>query len=119
MFNQLTLHNYLNGKEKLGTPKLRAAVFSLTSEQSDNKIGLLECSTEELANLPDSQGIQEMVNVHTLLDYHPLIGPNTRGILLSSFAHRVEGKVAPNMLLNLKKYLFWSRTDLISFKKLN
>ena len=53
LFNQLTLRNILNGREDLGTPKLRAAVASLTSEQRDNTICFLECSTEELAGLPD------------------------------------------------------------------
>ena len=32
LFNQLTLQNFLNGREGLGTPKLRAAVAALTSE---------------------------------------------------------------------------------------
>ena len=60
LFNQLTLRNILNGQEDLGTPKLRAAVASLTSEQRDEAICFLKCSTEELAGLPDSQGIQAM-----------------------------------------------------------
>ena len=53
LFNQLTLRNILNRREDLGTPKLRAAVASLTSEKRDNTICFLECSTEELAGLPD------------------------------------------------------------------
>ena len=48
LFNQLTLCNILNWREDLGTPKLRAAVASLTSEQRDNTICFLKCSTEEL-----------------------------------------------------------------------
>ena len=72
LFNQLTLHNILNGWEDLGTPKLRAAVASLKSEQRDNAICFLDCSTEEIAGLPDGQGIQAMVNVRTLLDYLPI-----------------------------------------------
>ena len=38
LFNQLTLRNILNRQEDLGTPKLRAAVAALTSEQRDNTI---------------------------------------------------------------------------------
>ena len=53
LFNQLTLRNILNGQEDLGTPKLRAAVAALTSEQRDNAICFLKCSSEELAGLPD------------------------------------------------------------------
>ena len=48
---------------------------SLTSEQRDNAICFLDCSTEELVGLPDGQGIQAMVNVRTLLDYLPIIEP--------------------------------------------
>ena len=68
LFNQLTLRIILNRREGLGTPKLRAAVAYLTSEQRDNVIFFLEWSTKELAGLPDGQGIQAMVNVCTLLD---------------------------------------------------
>ena len=53
LINQLTLRNILNGKRELGTPKLRDAVASLTSEQRDNTICLLKSSTKELAGLPD------------------------------------------------------------------
>ena len=53
LYNQLTLCNILNGQEDLGTPKLRAVVAALTREQRDNTICFLECSTEELAGLPD------------------------------------------------------------------
>ena len=59
--NQLTLRNILNKQENLGSPKLRAAVASLTTEKKDNAICFLKCSTEELAGLLDSQGIQAMV----------------------------------------------------------
>ena len=52
-FNQLTLRNILNGQEDLGTSKLRATVAALTSEQRDDAICFLECSTEELTGLPD------------------------------------------------------------------
>ena len=103
IFNQLTLPNILNGQEDLGTPKLRAAVASLTSEQRDNAIIFLKCSTEELAGLPGGQGIQAIVNVRTLLDHLPINKPNTGGSLFSRTAHRSEGKVASNMLPKFKK----------------
>ena len=45
LFNQLTLANILNGREDLSTPKLRAAVAALTSEQWDSTIRFLNCST--------------------------------------------------------------------------
>ena len=54
---KLTLCNILNGREDLGSPKLRAAVAALTSEQSEDTSCFLKCSTEELAGLPDSLGI--------------------------------------------------------------
>ena len=44
---------YIEQWEDLCTYKLRAAVASLTSEQRDNAICFLKCSTEELAGLPD------------------------------------------------------------------
>ena len=66
---QLPLCNILNRQEDLGTPKLRAAVSSLTSEQRDNAICFLKCSTEELSGLPDGQGIQELNNIHTIQGY--------------------------------------------------
>ena len=53
LFNQPTLRNILNGWEDLGTPKVRAAVASLTSGQRDNTNCFLECSFKELAGLPD------------------------------------------------------------------
>ena len=57
IFSQLTLRNILKSWKDLVTPKLRAAVASLTSEQRDDVICFLKCSTEELAGLPDGQGI--------------------------------------------------------------
>ena len=94
---------YLERQEDLGTPKLRAVVASLTSEQRENAFCFLECSTEELAGLPDGQGIQAMVNVRTLLDYLPIIELNAGGSLFSRTAHRSEGKVASNMLPKFEK----------------
>ena len=81
-FNQLTLHNILNGQDDLGTPKLRAAMASLTREQRDNAIFFLECSTEELAGLPDGQGIQAMVNIFSLVDHLLIIEPNAGAVCL-------------------------------------
>ena len=112
LFNQLTLFNISNRKEDLGSPKLRAAEASLTSEKRDNAICLLECSTEELAGLPDSLGIQSMFNVCTLLDILLIIEPNAGAILFSRTAHRSEVKVASNILPKTKKKLIWSMTDL-------
>ena len=36
LFNQLTLHNILNGWNDLGTPESRAAIASMSEEQKDN-----------------------------------------------------------------------------------
>ena len=33
LFNQLTLHNILNGRNNLGTPELRAAVAAMTDSK--------------------------------------------------------------------------------------
>ena len=71
LFYQYTLRNILDGRNDLGTPKLRAAVASMNEEQKDNALIFLECNTEELAGLPDGRGIQAVANVRTLLDYLP------------------------------------------------
>ena len=71
LFNQLTLRNILNGRNDLGTPELRAAVASMSEEQKDDALVFLECSTEELAGLPNGWGMQAVANVCTLLDYLP------------------------------------------------
>ena len=82
---------------------MRASVASLTSEQSYNVICFFKYSTEELAGLPDGQGMQAMVNVRTLLDYLPIIGQNTERSLLIRTIHGSRGKVASNMLPKFKK----------------
>ena len=76
LFNQLTLCNILNGRNNLGTPKLRAAVASMSEEQKDEALVFLECNTEELAGYPNGQSMQAVANVRTLLDYLPTIEPN-------------------------------------------
>ena len=73
LFNQLTLLNILNGRNNLGTPRLRAAVASMSEEQKDDTLVFLECNNEELASLPDGQGMQAVANVRTLLDYLPIL----------------------------------------------
>ena len=73
LFNQFTLCNILNGRNNLGTPELRAAVASMSEEQKGDALVFLECNTEELAGLPNGQGMQAVVNVRTLLDYLPTI----------------------------------------------
>ena len=73
LFNQLTLCNIMNSRNSLGTPELRASVASMTEEQKDGALIFLECNTEELAGLPDSQGMQAVANVCTLLDNFPTI----------------------------------------------
>ena len=113
LFNQLTLRNILNRQKDLGTPKMRAAVASLTSEQRDNAICFLKCSTEGLAGLPDGQGIQAKVNVRTLLDYLPIIEPNMGGNP-DRVAHKSLYGVASSLLLSLKNFLVKSRMALSS-----
>ena len=41
LFNQLTLHNILNGRNDLSTPELRAAVAAITDEQRVNALMFL------------------------------------------------------------------------------
>ena len=53
LFNQLALCNILNSRNNLGTPKLRAAVASMTEKQKNDALVFLKCNTEELAGLPD------------------------------------------------------------------
>ena len=50
---------------------MRAASTTMTKEQKDDALVFLECNTEELASLPDDQGMQAVANVRTLLDYLP------------------------------------------------
>ena len=86
LFNQLTLRNILNGRNNLGTPELRAAVASMNEEQKDDALVFLECNTEELAGLPDGQGIQAVANVRTLLDYLP----TNRYTLLNTYLFTIQ-----------------------------
>ena len=53
LFNQLTLRNILIGRKNLGTSELRAAFASMSEEQKDDAVILLECNNEELAGLPN------------------------------------------------------------------
>ena len=76
LFNQLTLCNILIGQNDLGMPELRAAVASMSEEQKDDVLVFLECSTEELAGLPNGRGIQAVANCKSLLDYLPTLEPN-------------------------------------------
>ena len=73
LFNHLTLGNIPNGHEDLENADLRATVAVLTNEQWDDAVCCLMHETEELAGLPDGQGIQSVANVCTLLDYLPLL----------------------------------------------
>ena len=82
LYNQLTLHSVLNGQEDLCTLKLRAAVASLKSEQKDNTNCFLEFSAEEIAGLPNGQGIQVMVNVCIFLKYSSIIEPKAKTVCL-------------------------------------
>ena len=51
----------------------------MSEEQKDNALVFLECNMEELAGLPDGQGMQAVTNVRTLLDYLPTFEPNAGG----------------------------------------
>ena len=59
-----------------------------------------------------------MVNICTLLDYLPIIEPNTGGSLFSKTAHGSEGKVASNMLPRFENFLAWSKTGLNPLRNL-
>ena len=104
LFNQLTLCNILNGRNNLGTPELRAAVASMSEEQKDNALIFLECNTEELAGLPDGQGMQAVANVFTLLEYLPTIEPNTGGNPFR-VAHKSADGVASSLLPKFEIFL--------------
>ena len=41
----------------------------MTEEQKDDALVFLECNTQELAGLPNGQGMQASANVRTFLDY--------------------------------------------------
>ena len=70
MRNDGFLHIF-NGQNDLGTPKLRAAVASMSEEQKYNVLVFLEFNSEELAGLPNGHGIQAVANCHSLLEYLP------------------------------------------------
>ena len=57
LFNQLTLHVILNGRNNLDTPELRASVALMLDEQRDSTLVFLGCNIEDLAGLPDGRGI--------------------------------------------------------------
>ena len=95
LFNQLTLCDILSRREELGTLKLRAAVAALTSEQRDNTTCFLKCSTEELAGLPDGQGIQAMIIVHTFLDYLSIIEPDTGAVCSVELLKNLKVRLHP------------------------
>ena len=79
LFNQLTLHSILKGRNNLGTHELRAAMAATMNKHRDDALVFLKCNTEELAELPDGLGIQAVANVRNLLDYLPKIEPNAGG----------------------------------------
>ena len=108
LFNQLTLWNILNGRNKLGTPELRSAVASMSEEQKDNALVFLECNTEELAGLSDGQGMQAVANVCTLLDYLPTIEPNAGGNPVR-VAHKSADGVASSLLPKPEIFLINSK----------
>ena len=105
LFNQLTLQNILNRHEDLGTAELRAAVAALTNEQRDDTVCFLMHETEELAGLPNGQGIQAIANVYILLDYLPANEPNTGGGPYNRVTHKSLGGVVSYMLPKFEVFL--------------
>ena len=78
----------------MGTPKLKASVASMSEEQKGDALVFLECNTEELAVLLDSQGLQAVANVRTLLDYLPIhvfLLVYVADMVVSSFHHPEPG----------------------------
>ena len=51
----------------------------MTEEQKDDALVLLECNAEELAGLPNGQGMQDVANVCNLLDYLHTFEPKVEG----------------------------------------
>ena len=103
LFNQLMLHNILERRNNLGTPELRAAIVSMTEEQKDDTLVFLKCNTEELAGLPNGQGMQAVANVCTLLDCLPTIEPDTGSIQLGA-AHKSADREASSLLLKFDNF---------------
>ena len=104
LFNQLMLCNILNGWNDSRTPKLRTNVAPLKEEQKDDALVLLECNTEELAGLPDGQGMQAVANFCIFLDY--LLTPSDAIAQASQTSHREEGYIQEYIVefKELKKY---------------
>ena len=87
----------------MGTLELRAAVASMSEEQKSEALVFLECNTEELAGLPDGQGMKAVANVRTMLDYLPTIEPNVGGNPIR-VAHKSEDGVVSSLLPILKNF---------------
>ena len=47
LFNQLELRNILSGRNNLATPKLRAAVASMSEKQKDDALVFFKFNTED------------------------------------------------------------------------
>ena len=104
LVNQLTLRNILNGRNDLGTPKLEAAVASMSEEQKDNVLVFLECDTKELAGLPNGCGIQAVANCCSLLNYLPTLEPNA-GANSARIGHGSADIVASSLLSKFENFL--------------
>ena len=63
LFDQLTLCNFLNGRNNLGPPELRATVALMTKEQRVDAFVFLKRNKEELAGISNGGGIQTVANV--------------------------------------------------------
>ena len=94
----------MNGRKNLVTPKLKAAVASMTEEQKDDACVFLECNTRELGGLSEGQGMQAVANVCILLYYLPKIEHNARGNPVR-VAHKSLKGVAPSLLPKFNYFL--------------
>ena len=63
----------------------------MSEEQKDDALVFLKCNTEELAGLPDGQGMQAVANVRTMLDYLPKIEPKAGVIQLDLLKNLWKG----------------------------
>ena len=87
----------------------------MSDKLRDSALFYLECNTENLAGLLNCCGIQAIVNVLDLLDYLPIIEPNTGGNPARA-AHKIAGKVASSLIPKFTLFLGQVKDVFISLK---
>ena len=116
LFNQLTLRNILNGRDDLGTPKVRMAVAALAEEQKVDALLFLNNDIEALAALPSGRGSLAIELVKRLLDGMPTFKLNTGDVSNTRNTSNPAMEVASSMLPKFEIFQVWSKMALSSLR---